>query len=150
MRTTTTVTFGCEPETLWTWLEEPERQKQWMVGVVDNELVEGDGGVGSRLRMRIKEGGKVSEYAGEITAHDQPRRLTVRFWGGSFSPGMVMEADYRLSAAQEGGTQLDYSAGLVEGRMPLPFRLLAPLVKLMNVMMMRKFMKNLRRCVDGG
>src|SRR5262245_29571123 len=78
MRTCYTGEFGCTPQRLWRFLEEPELQKQWMKGLLDNQQTsEGPPGVGSTFRMKIKEGSRVADYDGKITAYDPPRQLAV-------------------------------------------------------------------------
>src|SRR5436190_11509544 len=100
--------FACSPDRLWRFIEEPELQKQWMKGLQDNQQTSaGPTGVGSTFRMTIKEGGKVADYDGTLTAYDPPRHLAVEMTGKNFPGGMVLHVDYRLTA-QNGGTHLDY------------------------------------------
>src|SRR5262245_8948261 len=124
MRIVHTQTFRCPIEVLWRHIEEPELQKKWMKGLLENRPTsEGPAGPGSTFAMKIQEGGRVSEYQGEVTACDPPRQLGIRFWGGGFPNGMVMKVDYRLR--EEGGqTRLDYAAELEKGRIPFFWRLL--------------------------
>jgi carbon monoxide dehydrogenase subunit G len=148
MRMQETVVFSCSPERLWSHIEEPEKQKQWMKGVLSNESTSpGREGVGSTFRMRIKEGRSVATYDGEVTAHDKPRRLEVRMWGGNFPKGMVIRADYVLSAV-EAGTRLDYTCAM-EGKRPGFFlRVMMPLFMIFARMQLRGFLRTLKQLVE--
>ena len=91
MRTCYTGEFVCAPERLWRFLEEPELQKQWMKGLLENQQTsEGPPGVGSTFRMKIKEGSRIGDYDGKITAYDPPRQLAVDLSGGGFPAGCCM------------------------------------------------------------
>src|SRR5262245_61964711 len=149
MRVEHTAQFRCTPQHLWPFLEEPERQKQWMKGLLENRRTEeGPPGVGSKFRMKIKEGFKVAEYDGEVTGYDPPRHLGVRLWGGGFPEGMAMRVDYRLSEV-DGGTRMDYVAQ-TESAKPLPWwmRLLMPLFKVFGKMQLKGFLKTLKRLAE--
>jgi uncharacterized protein YndB with AHSA1/START domain len=148
MRIERTILFNCTAEHLWSFLDEPERQKLWMKGLLENvPTSEGVKGVGSTFRMKIKEGGKVGEYQGEVTAYDRPRHLAVRFWGGPFPKGAAMRADYRLSE-QNGQTRMDYVASFECERLPFFLRLLMPLLKCFSAMQLRSFFKTLKKLVE--
>src|SRR5262249_55132243 len=140
---------ACPPERLWAFIEEPERQKQWMKGLQENRPTsEGPARVGSTFRMKIKEGSKVGDYDGEVTAHDRPRHLGVRFWGGPFPKGMAMRVDYHLTDLG-GATRLDYLARMeCEDRLPLFMRLLLPLAKVFSRWQLRGFMQTLKRLAE--
>jgi carbon monoxide dehydrogenase subunit G len=147
MRIVYRTTLACTPERLWPFLHEPQKQKLWMKGLESNEPTsEGPTRPGSTFKMRIKEGRKVAEYQGEVLAHEPPRHLAVRFWGGALPCPLKMNVDYRLVPV-EGGTQLDYVAG-VEGRPGLLLRLLMPLIQLFGKLQLRSFMKTLKRLAE--
>jgi hypothetical protein len=147
MRIIHTTWFNCPAARLWPFLDEPERQKLWLKGLLSNELTsEGPVRPGSTFRMCIQEGRKVGTYDGEITAHEPPRHLGLRFWGGALPAGLTMQVDYRLS--EEGGrTRLDYEANM-EGRCGFFLRLLLPLVKVFSKMQLRSFLKTLKRLAE--
>ncbi|MFI4859134.1 MAG: SRPBCC family protein [Phycisphaerales bacterium JB063] len=136
-------------QTVWAHIEDPELQKQWMHGLISNELVGGERGtVGAEFKMLIKEGGKTQSYDGVLTACDAPHHLTVKFWGGCFKSDMKAEADYKLREA-DGGTRLDYSCDFV-GEMGLFMKLLMPVFVLMGKMHMKKMMKSLKQHAEAG
>ena len=112
METTSTTIIDCSPEHLWPWIEEPDKQKQWMKGLLENvDTSDGPTRVGSTFRMTIQEGRRVTEYDGEVTNYDPYRHLGVRFWGAAHGdlradrpkpprpgapPASVMPHDQRL------------------------------------------------------
>jgi carbon monoxide dehydrogenase subunit G len=148
MRIQRSTEIDCPPQKLWPFIEEPEQQKRWMRGVLENTLTSPPPArQGSTFRMKIKEGMRVAEFDGEITAHDPPRRLEVRFWGGSFRPGMAMRADYRL-ADLGGRTRLDYETSLEMKRLGFFTRLFLPLFKVFGSLQVKSFMKALKRIAE--
>lgn len=149
MRVTFAQECDCTPERLWRCIEEPELQKQWMKGLLDNHLTSaGPRGVGSTFRMKIQEGRKAADYDGKVTAYDRPWHMAVEFWGGNFPPGMAVRVDYRLSE-QSGRTLLDYSAEMAAGcKLPWWMRLMMPIGKIFMKMQLRGFMKSLKRLAE--
>jgi carbon monoxide dehydrogenase subunit G len=140
---------ACAPAHLWKFIYEPERQKLWMKGMLENRPTsEGPTRVGSTFHMRIKEGTKSADYDGEVTAYDPPKHLGIRFWGGTFPKGMKMRADYRLTDLG-GRTRLDYVAEVdSEKKPPFLMRLLMPLFLLFGKLQLRSFMKTLKRLAE--
>jgi carbon monoxide dehydrogenase subunit G len=149
MRTCWTGEFACKPERLWKFIEEPELQKQWMKGLQDNQRTsDGPPGVGSTFRMKIKEGSKVADYDGKISAYDPPRHLAVDLSGGNFPAGMVCHVAYELTDLQ-GRTRLDYETEIkCQGKMPLWMRLLMPIFKIFGAMQLKSFMRALKKLVE--
>jgi hypothetical protein len=66
--------------------------------------------LGAKFKQKIREGGRVQEYDGEVTAFDKPKHLGVRIFNKQFS----IRVEYRLAPAA-GGSQLDYSADIACG-----------------------------------
>jgi len=149
MRVTFAQDFVCPPDRLWHCIEDPELQKQWMKGMLDNQQTSaGPKGVGSTFRMKIQEGGKVADYDGKVTAYDRPRHMAVELCGGNFPAGMVVNVDYRLTE-QNGGTHLDYIAAMGQGcKLPWWMRLMMPIGKIFMKMQLRGFMKSLKRLAE--
>jgi carbon monoxide dehydrogenase subunit G len=140
--------FTCTPETLWAHIEEPEKQKLWMKGLLSNEPTSSDPkGVGSTFRMVIKEGRKAAEYQGEMTVYDKPHRMEVVMGGGSFPKGMKIRVDYRLTP-QGPQTRLDYVCKAEMEKAGLFFKLLFVVFRLFGKMQLRGFMKALRKQVE--
>jgi uncharacterized protein YndB with AHSA1/START domain len=143
-----TAYFNCPREVLWRYIEEPDRQKLWMKGLLSNQSTSpGRTGVGSTFRMVIQEGRKPATYEGEVTAHDRPRRLEIRFWGGGFPAGMIVRVDYQLSkvGAQ---TRLDYTSTVEGKRLGLLMRTLFVLFKVVCRMQLRSFFRKLKALVE--
>ncbi len=147
METTYTTLIDCPPETLWTWIEEPDKQKQWMKGLLENvDTSDGPTRVGSTFRMTIQEGRRVAEYDGEIINYDPYRRLGVRFWGATLQ-GVEMTADYRLQNLGT-RTRLDYTATADTSNASFFMRLMMPLFKLFSAAQLRGFMKTLKHLAE--
>jgi carbon monoxide dehydrogenase subunit G len=144
MQLQTTAEFACTPEKLWAWIDEPAKRMQWMKGLVSDELTSpAPTRVGSTFLMRIKEGGKIADYEGVVTAYDRPRHLAVTLQGGAFK-NMPMRVDYRLEP-QGAGTRLDYSCSCdLKG----PVRLFAPLFGWIARAQLKRFLNTLRRLVE--
>jgi len=140
-----TIEIDRPPADVWPWLEEPEKQKQWMKGLLSNEPLEDARGPGSRFRMRIKEGRRESGYEGEVVAREPERRLAVKLEGGCFPKDMAMHVDYRLTDLG-GRTRLDYECGAeVPG---FWMRLMAGLFKVFGKMQAKSFLRELKRRVE--
>lgn len=140
--------FAAPPSTIWPWLVEPERIRQWMDGVVDDRPTsEGPLGVGSTFEMDIKEGRRISTYQGEIKAYEPPRRLGLRMAGGCGRTPMTMDVEYRLQDLGNGRTRIDYECALVSPR-GFFMRLMAPLFRLLGRAMVKKFFRNLARLLE--
>ena len=147
MKVEYTTEINCPPAKLWPWLEEPEKQKQWMKGLLENvPTSEGPTRVGSTFKMKIKEGGRVSEYDGEITGYEKNRHLAVKMWGPAMK-GMVVFVDYKLHDVS-GRTRLDY-VSTVDTSKASPFlKFLMPLFKLFGKMQLKGFMKTLKKLAE--
>ena len=148
MAITYTTEFECPPAHLWTFLHEPEKQKLWMKGLVENNSTsEGPTKVGSTFHMKIKEGGKVADYNGEVTGYDPPRHLGIRIWGGGLPGGCKIHANYRLTDLG-GRTRLDYVCDMEMEKIGFFMRLMMPLFMLFGKMQLRGFMKTLKRLAE--
>ncbi|MDJ0975126.1 MAG: SRPBCC family protein [Planctomycetota bacterium] len=147
MKVTCDTQIDVTPEQLWPWLTEPEKQKVWMVGVESNELVEGDGhSVGSKFQMKIKEGGRLSDYDGTVVEYDRPKRLGVEMVGGCGKKPMTMRATYALESTPGGGTRLAYEGG---GEVPGVFmKFMMVFFFWMPKLMIKKFMKRLKQAAE--
>lgn len=148
MRSEFTTSVRCDPEDLWLFLDEPELQKQWMRTLVSNRI-SGEAGPcqGAGFRMRVREGSRVTEYQGEITCHDRPHHLAVRFWGGSMRPGSAVRVDYRLTPEGD-HTRLHITSQLEAVGLGFGARLLLPLAMLLNRLQMRRDLEELRRLAE--
>src|SRR5207249_11768196 len=64
-----------------------------------------DNPVRAKFKQKMREGGKVKEYDGEVTAFARPKHLGIRL----YSPQFSVQVDYRLTP-RDSGTHLDYAA----------------------------------------
>ncbi len=145
MRIEHSVEINCSPEQLWPYLEEPEKQKLWMKGVISNEPTDpGPTRVGSRSVMKIKEGGKIAEYNIEVVKYEPPKFMGIKMWGGSFKD-MEVFVDYKLNDLK-GRTRLDYIC-TVE---PQGFfmKMMMPLFKMFSLMQLKSFFKTLKSLAE--
>jgi carbon monoxide dehydrogenase subunit G len=148
MRIDYSMELGCTPDQLWPYLEDPQRQKQWMKGLLENTATsEGPQRVGSTFRMRIKEGGKVAEYDGQITGYEKNRYLGIRMWGGALPKEAAMNVDYRL-ADLNGRTRLDYVCRMEGAKFGWFMRMLMPLFAFFGKMQLKSFMRKLKSLVE--
>lgn len=99
-------------ERVWHLIDDPAQLNRWMEGLVESRDLDGGAPrrVGSRFVQRIREGGRETEYQGEITDYEPPSRLGLTIGNRIFA----MRVLYRLERVAE-GTRLDYSAGLERG-----------------------------------
>ena len=147
MQTVYTTLIDCPHEQLWPWLEESDKQKQWMKGLLDNvSTSEGSTRVGSTFRMTIREGRRVAAYEGEITNYAPYRRLSVRMWGEALR-GVEIAADYQLQDLG-GRTRLDYVATADVSGAGVFTKLMLPLFKLFSIVQLKGFMKTLKRLAE--
>ena len=137
--------FECSPATLWPFLNDADKLKQWMHGVEYKRDISGKG-VGATYVMGIKEGRKVAEYQCVVTAFEPEKRLALRMTGGCGRTPMTMSIDYRLTDLG-GRTEVDYSCEFDTSKLPFFFRLLAPLMRLMGRAFVRKFFRSLQKLV---
>jgi uncharacterized protein YndB with AHSA1/START domain len=147
MRIETTDTVRCSPQILFSWITEPDKQKQWMKGLISNTPTNSTTGLGSTFRLVIQEGRKTAEYDGDTTAYEAPSLVEIRMWGGNFPKGMIMRVTYRLTEVGE-GTRLDYLLNVEGQKFSWLTRLLLILAKIFSRMQLRSFLKKLRTLAE--
>ena len=146
MNITTTTDINSPPATVWTYLDDSEKIKQWMKGVEEDvPTSEGPTGVGSTFRMRIREGRQLADYDGEILVYDVNRHMRVRLVGGCMKEPMKMTVDYVLTPIDGDGTRLDYAC---TGEVGGVWRLLAPVMKPIVKLQLRGFMRRLKSLAE--
>ncbi len=143
MRIPYAMDVACEPGVLWPFLVETEKQKLWMKGLVENvPASEGPPGALRASTMRIKEGGRIQDYALIVTRYDEPVHLTVEMRGKAFGNG-VMVVDYILTP-RVGGTHLDYLCTFDAPGAGLAMRLMMGIGSLFAKRMLRRFLGTLK------
>ncbi|WP_221563570.1 SRPBCC family protein [Alkalihalobacillus sp. TS-13] len=89
-------------------INDNEKQKIWMEGLQETYyagLYDPENPVGTKFKQKIKEGGRVVEYDGEVIAYDRPDLIAVKIGNQSFA----VNANYELNETLQ-GTRLDYRA----------------------------------------
>jgi uncharacterized protein YndB with AHSA1/START domain len=127
-------------------IHDPEKHRLWLQGVEETRYIgdhDPDRPVGARFLQKIREGGRVKEYDGEVTAFDRPRHLGIRLSSRQFS----VQVDYRLTPLGQ-GTRLDYTADIsVSGWF---CRVMAFLFGWLAKGILRKQMRALKSLAEGG
>ncbi|PGS48383.1 SRPBCC family protein [Bacillus sp. AFS041924] len=85
--------------------------KKWMDGFIENTYDENfnrENPVGHKFKQKLKEGGKIQEYEGEIISYVPPKELGVRLKHSTFT----VEAIYRFHSEGTNLTRLDYECRL--------------------------------------
>ncbi len=119
--------FRCSIGQLWALIDDIEKQRLWLTTLVDvTPTSELERTAGTTFDMRVREGRRISTYEGRINAYEPPRHLGVSFWGGRFSPGIVMKVDYRLADLGD-RTRLEYYAEVNTEDLPGPVKLAIPI-----------------------
>ncbi len=133
------------PDDLWILLTEPDQIKRWIPELVSDEpTTPGPAGLGTRTRMRLREGSKVGEYATEITVFEPSEHLELRMTGGNLGAG-PMVVDYRLMTRKDGTTLRYTSTWRPQG---LLLRLLSPLITYISKKKTRSQLERLRSIAD--
>ena len=79
------VEIARSPDDVFAYLDKLDRHGEWQDGLVVEE-VQGDGGVGTRVRERRTMGGREQTGEWEVTAHDPPRSYAFRGLTGPLRP----------------------------------------------------------------
>ena len=72
------IDINAAPETVFYWLEDPDRAKQWVTSVTKSEFIEETPNrVGTTFREYVEEGGRGLEMQGVVTAFVPNQRFAV-------------------------------------------------------------------------
>jgi len=107
MAVTYSIEMNAPIERVFDYVEDTEKMKLWMDGLEETVYTSGRdpaNPVGTKFKQRIREGGRVQEYDGEVLAYEKPKHLAVRIGNKYFHA----VADYRFTPVAE-GTRLDYA-----------------------------------------
>ena len=94
--------------TVWRHLDDDQKIKAWMPEVVDIRYPQGRNAaapVGTKFVQSIKEGGRIKDYDGVVTAYDRERLLGIRLGDNKH---FHVDVTYRLEAQGAGNTALHY------------------------------------------
>ena len=98
------IQIDAAPQAVFDLIADNTRRGEWAEGMETFDYTsdfDPNDAVGTTFTQRIREGGRVTEYHGEITAYDPPKAWGAKVVGGSYS--MVVE--YHLAPAN-GGTEV--------------------------------------------
>lgn len=112
MQTTYQLDIEAPIGTVFEQIDDDEKLKLWMEGLEETSYPSGrdvQNPLGTKFVQKIREGGRVGEYEGEVIAYEKPTRLAIDIGNRQFT----MRVDYRLSATPT-GTRLDYSVETIK------------------------------------
>jgi uncharacterized protein YndB with AHSA1/START domain len=92
-------------------VDSDEHIKKWLEGFVENiydKDFNRENPVGQKFRQKLKEGGKIQEYEGEILSYHRPKELGIRLKQSSFA----VDVYYRFFTAGTNQTRLDYECNI--------------------------------------
>src|SRR6478672_11268875 len=107
-----TAEIAAPPERVWELLVDPAQRLRWVDELVATVPDRPPTGVGDEFVLKIREGGDVVDYRGEVTAFEPLRRYGVRMRRGPLEIGL----DHRLGARHAARTAAGgRRAGLLSG-----------------------------------
>ena len=135
--------FNTDINTLWDYIEDFEKQKLWMEGLIDIKYVEPkDSKHLKAYIVTIKEGSKNSDYYGYTEISNKPNKLRIIMQNDNFTT----TTEYNLS--QEGDIAiLSYDASFVSHKLIVKI-IFGIIGFLFSKIMMKKFMNNLKKLVE--
>jgi carbon monoxide dehydrogenase subunit G len=138
-------TIDCSPEALWPWIDDPERCKQWMKGLVEvRPTSPGPRRAGSTAVLVIKEGGRETEYQETILEYEPAKRFKLRMVGGGLK-NTAVDVDY-VRHDLGGRTRLEFE---VACELQSTFiKLMSPLFGLFARMHAKSLFKKLKRLAE--
>jgi carbon monoxide dehydrogenase subunit G len=147
MKMAMSMVIDCTPRELWPWLDDPEKLKQWMKGVLEvRSTSPGPRRKGSTAVCVIQEGGRPVEYRETFLEYEPERHLKLRMEGGRMKT-IVIDVEYTLEELGR-GTRLDYGFAC---ELPGPMlKLFGPLMQVFARMQVRRFFKKLKSLAEGG
>lgn len=93
MQTHYSIVINAEPQQVFYWLDDTEREMQWIPNLVENENLQvTENRIGSTFRQVYSEHGRHIKMRGVVTAYEPNRRLACELSGDSFD----LLVDYRL------------------------------------------------------
>ena len=98
--------INASPETVFRYVDEEDKVKLWIPELVANEFPHGkndENPVGTKFIQKLKEGGRVRSYEGEVTAYEKNRALSIRLG----NKGFTVDVDYRVEP-RGNGSRLEF------------------------------------------
>ena len=135
-------------ETVFNAIADPDKRHEWMEGLGETIYPEGTDPsqpLNVKFKQVIKEGGRDSEYEGEVVGYEPPRWFVLEFGRGKYR----MLSEYSLAVSPNGGTDLTHRATTLSSAWWV--KLLERLFSAMTMNIMRKHMDKLKTvCEQGG
>ncbi|MED1866038.1 SRPBCC family protein [Fictibacillus nanhaiensis] len=92
-------------ETVFTYLDDQEKQKEWISGLESTEFVsplDPTNPVGTKFKQRLREGGRIQEYEGQVTEYKRNNLLGIQLQHSAF----LVEVIYRIEALTDKSCRL--------------------------------------------
>ncbi len=139
-----TATFPAPVEKVFLYVDSPEYLKLWMEGLVDvtyPEEFDPASPVGTKFKMKIKEGKAINEYDGEVLEYEPNKRLVVSNYNSSWR--MVISYDFTVLDGEQ--TRLDYVCTMEMHTVMA--KIMGWMFLWFSKMLLRKFMRNLAKAI---
>ena len=126
------------PKVVYAYLEDPEKQKLWITGLVNTEYLDKDQ---KNFVVHIKEGSKVKEYKGSTIDHNKPYLLKVSLGDKNFT----VITTYTLEEVNS-CTKLNYHAEIVLHS--LLAKVMFTLSFFISILIVKKQIKGLQKIIE--
>ena len=145
MKIVNAIEINAPADTVFGWLEDPNRAMEWMTSVTKGEIIEQTPEiVGTTFREHIEENGHGTEMRGVITACDKNSRLAFHLEGDFNTVDVV------FSLAAEGGvTRLTQTADVrFKGALRVMSWIMGPVFKKTSMRQTREEFKRLKELCE--
>jgi uncharacterized protein YndB with AHSA1/START domain len=108
MKSTYSIDIAAPQNRVFEYVDEDDKVKEWVDGLMETSYPEGkntDTPVGTKFKQKLKEGGRIKEYTGEVTKYDKPHLICIRLYDKMFT----VDVCYRFTAIPQ-GTRLSYES----------------------------------------
>lgn len=140
MKLNKTILIKASIEHVWSYLEDSEKQKQWMHGLVDIKKIDEVNAI-----IYIKEGGRTNPYNVRVLHSNPPSRLHILMYDDRKK--FESTADYHLSKQGE-FTSLEYLSEIKVNTLFMKI-MMALLGKAFSNIMLNKMFKSLKTIAEG-
>ncbi|MFJ5770110.1 SRPBCC family protein [Psychrobacillus sp. NPDC093180] len=132
-------------EVVFSYLEDNEKQKEWMTGLEGTEyLTEFDSNnpVGIKFKQRLREGNRIQEYEGQVTEFNKNNRLIIQM----NHPSFLINLSYKLQEISPSSSILyiteELTAKTVSGK------IISIIFRAFMKKGLEKQMKELKQCAE--
>ena len=143
-----TVQIKSPPDTVWMFIEDPERMKSWNPKIqCISSISWGERAIGYRYRVTYVMKGKTSDFLAEIVEYRKPEKLVIRLTEGNLPRGSYVNEIYQLSATIE-GTLLEQRVEIHNSGINIFLRLLIALISRFGKPTGEKYLEKLKELVE--